>query len=214
MFELIGAGLGLLGGLAGGGNEQTQTRQMDPRLDKYVYGDDSTSGLLADSNSIYQKQIQTGGLNDMQRQGMGMQYQYLTSPQYLQGAQSLYNQGASLLGSGVAGNPFTNGSYRRGGMQQMRPQTGSRSFGSLGMPQTQMPAQQLGFQFQPVQMSQPDYSVQPKDAPAFSESDFERMLMDYLQRQAAADNRFGSGDGYGGGMGGGDSSGDGPSGEA
>lgn len=215
MFEMIGAGLGLLGGLMGGDNEQTQTRQMDPRLDKYVYGDSSMNGLLADSNSVYQKQMTTGGLNDLQRQGMGMQYQYLTSPQYMHGAQSLFNQGASLLGGGIAGNPFT-----VGGTQSMRPQYGMQS---QGIPQNQLlpqqPQQQTGFQFQPFQMSQPDYTVKPKEAPVFSDADFERMLAAYLQRQAAADNRFGSGDGYGGGFGGangsdGSNGSDGPSGEA
>lgn len=186
MFNLIGAGLGLLGGLMGGDDEQTQTRQMDPRLDKYVYGDASNNGLLADAQSVYNRQMATGGLNDLQRQGMDMQYQYLMSPQYQQGAQSMFNMGSSLLGGGVAGNPFTTG------QMPMRQPFGGRQMGNRPvMSQAPVMAQPMQrFQFRPYQpMPSADYSVKPKEPPAITEADFEKWYLAYLDRQAKDEER-------------------------
>lgn len=208
---LLGAGLGLLGGSKG--QEQTQTRQMDPRLDKYVYGDATNNGLLADAQSVYNRQMATGGLNDLQRQGMDMQYQYLMSPQYQQGAQSMFNMGSSLLGGGIAGNPFTTGQI------PTRQPLGGRQMGARpGVSQSPVMAQpSQGFSFRPYQpMPSADYSVKPKEPPAITEADFEKWYLAYLDRLARAGANHGSGDGFGGGFGGaGDASdGDGPSGEA
>lgn len=216
MFSLLGAGLGLLGGLMGGGdNEQTQTRQLDPRLANYVFGSDGKTGLLGDASSVYSQQMKTGGLNDIQRQGLGMQQQYLMSPQYQQGNQSLYNLGMNMMGGGIAGNPFNRG---HGGMQggmsmQRQPMQQNQMMQSQGLQGMQQPSQ--GFQYQPIQVAAPDYSVKPPAAQPFGESDFERWLNAYLLKQAQADNRFGSGDGFGGANGSDGSDGsDGPSGEA
>jgi hypothetical protein len=48
----------------------------------------------------------TGGLNDLQRQGIDMQKNYLLNPAYAQGYTNMMNVGQGLLGGGVAGNPF------------------------------------------------------------------------------------------------------------
>ena len=57
--SLIGAGLGLLAGGSSKGNETTQTNnQLDPRIAKYIYGENGSSGLLGDAQSIYQQQMQ------------------------------------------------------------------------------------------------------------------------------------------------------------
>lgn len=146
--DLLGAGVGLLAGATSGGNSSQQSTTLDPRIAQYVYGQDGKGGLLADTQSIYQQQMQNGGLNDMQRQGMGMQYQYLTSPQYSQGAQSMYDMGAQLMSGGVAGNPFT-----------QRGQQGGNGGARGG-------AQSGGFQFAPTQANIPTYT--PTQRPAQS----------------------------------------------
>lgn len=97
---------GLLGG-AGNGSSSTQSNELNPKLAKYVYGSDGNSGLLANAFDLYQKQMQQGGLNDMQRQGLNMQSQFLNSPQYTQGYNQMMQLGSKLMGGGVAANPFT-----------------------------------------------------------------------------------------------------------
>lgn len=106
----IPAAVSLAGGLLGSqstNSSQSATRSMDPRLDRYVYGADGKSGLLSDAFGLYSKQAAQGGLNDLQRQGMGMQQQYLMSPQYQQGYANMASLGNALMGGGVAANPFT-----------------------------------------------------------------------------------------------------------
>lgn len=105
---------GLLGG-SGGGGEQTQTKSMDPRMDRYIYGDDGKGGLLGTSYNLMNQQLATGGLNPYQQQGLNMQAQFLTSPAYQQGYANMMNLGQSLMGAGVAGNPYTTGQRRLGG---------------------------------------------------------------------------------------------------
>lgn len=96
---------GLLGGF-GGGNEQTQTRSMDPRMDRYVYGDDGKGGLLGSAYDLMIQQLASGGLNPLQQRGLDMQVQYLQSPQYANSYNSMASLGQSLMNGGVAGNPF------------------------------------------------------------------------------------------------------------
>ncbi len=108
----IPAAVSLAGGLLGSqstDSSSSSTRSMDPRMDRYVYGQDGQSGLLSDAFGLYSKQASQGGLNDLQRQGMGMQQQYLMSPQYQQGYANMASLGNALMGGGVAGNPFTIG---------------------------------------------------------------------------------------------------------
>lgn len=191
----IGGGMlasSVVGGLLGGsgGGSQTQTKEIDPRLAEYVYGKNGTGGLLGDATKIYQSQMKTGGLNEYQRQGLDMQMQYLTSPQYQQSNQQLFNTGASLLGGGIAGNPFTSGQRSFGGS---RTGQGGQSFGRpqgygqpQGMPQRQqnqmMPASQ-GFQYQPMQPVAPNYALQEPGKTELTEADFEKFIADYLAKQ-------------------------------
>jgi len=182
MFGLLGAGLGLLGGLMGGDNEQTQTRQLDPRLSNYVFGSDDKSGLLGDASRLYGQQMATGGLNDIQRQGLGMQQQYLMSPQYQQGNQSLYNLGMNLMGGGIAGNPF----MQRGGMSPMGMPMGGRP--QMTQPQAmQQPSQ--GFQYQPIQVAAPDYSAKPPEKPSVTSADFEKWYLNFIDRRNREEER-------------------------
>lgn len=106
---LIGAGAGLLMGGSGGSNNATATtqNQIDPRLVPYLYGNGS-GGLVGDVNSLYQQQSANGGLNPLQLAGLEMQRQTLMSPAYTQGFDQMRNLGSSLMGAGVAGNPFGN----------------------------------------------------------------------------------------------------------
>lgn len=129
--DWMAAGASLLGGLLGSqsnssSQSNTQTKSMDPRMDRYVYGADGQSGLLGGAWGLMQKQAAQGGLNDLQRQGMEMQRQYLMSPQYQNSYGNMMSAGQSLMGGGVAGNPFTSQQpmqmYGQG--QQQRPQQG------------------------------------------------------------------------------------------
>jgi hypothetical protein len=97
----------VLGGTSGGKDTTaTTTKDMDPRLANYVYGPDGTGGLLGSATKLFNDQMATGGLNDLQRQGIDMQKSYLTNPAYAQGYTNMMNVGQGLLGGGVAGNPF------------------------------------------------------------------------------------------------------------
>lgn len=75
--ELIG---GVLGGLFGG-EEQTQSGpQLDPRLAKWVYGEDGNSGLIGDAAKMYQAQMAQGGLSQNQQAGLDYLRQLYMSP--------------------------------------------------------------------------------------------------------------------------------------
>ncbi len=103
-------GSGLLGASSSKeGTTTTSERKLDPRMDRYVYGADGNSGLLGSAFDLTQQQLKTGGLNDLQRQGLDMQRQYLMSPQYQQGFGNMMGLGQTLMGGGVAGNPFNKG---------------------------------------------------------------------------------------------------------
>jgi len=97
----------VLGGTSGGKTTTaTTTKDMDPRLANYVYGPDGTGGLLGSATKLFNDQMATGGLNELQRQGIDMQKNYLMNPAYAQGYTNMMNVGQGLLGGGVAGNPF------------------------------------------------------------------------------------------------------------
>lgn len=114
---------GLLGS-QGGGSSQT-SNQIDPRLGKYVYGENGTGGLLSDVQKLYQQQLSQGGLNALQRSGLESQRQTLMSPQYTQGYDAMRSMGLGLMGGGVAQNPFTNASANTPSSNQgaVRPNT-------------------------------------------------------------------------------------------
>lgn len=112
--EIFGTVLGGLLGGSGADNKQT-SNQIDPRLAKYIYGENGNAGLLGDVQKLYQQQMGQGGLNDMQRAGLESQRQVLTSPQFSQGYDAMRSMGLGLMGAGVAQNPFASG--RMGGGQ-------------------------------------------------------------------------------------------------
>lgn len=113
MFDIgtaLTIGGALLGGMGGsGGSSRTQTQELDPRLAKYVYGGGGDTGLLQSAFDIYKKQMAQGGLNELQRQGLGMQQQFLSSPQFTQGYDAMRQMGMGLLSAAPASNPFTGG---------------------------------------------------------------------------------------------------------
>lgn len=75
--EILGS---VLGGLFGG-SEQTQSGpQLDPRLAKWVYGEDGNSGLIGDAAKMYQSQMAQGGLNQNQQAGLDYLRQLYMSP--------------------------------------------------------------------------------------------------------------------------------------
>lgn len=97
----------VLGGTSGGKTAtSTTTKDMDPRLANYVYGADGTGGLLGSASKLFNDQMATGGLNELQRQGIDLQKSWLMNPAYAQGYTNMMNVGQGLLGGGVAGNPF------------------------------------------------------------------------------------------------------------
>ena len=149
--EIIG---GLVGGLLGGDDQTTtQQQRMDPRMDKYVYGENGQGGLLGDAFNLYQKQMGQGGMNPLMTAGLEAQRQFLTSPQYGLGFTNLMGLGQNLLGGGVAGNPFTSGQ-----MPQMVDQTGRQS-----MPVVSVPREHLA----PFQGQQTGYYANPSILPVF-----------------------------------------------
>jgi hypothetical protein len=114
-FSLAGAALSLFGG---DDNESTKTQEIDPKLSRYVYGEDGKSGLLAQVDTRYNDQLARGGLNDTQRAGLEMRRQVYTDPRWVQSYDGLRSMGMNLLGQGIAANPYTQG-------QQAGPQPGA-----------------------------------------------------------------------------------------
>lgn len=139
----------IVGGLLGAqsskqGTSTTSEQKLDPRMDRYVYGADGQSGLMGSAFDLAQQQLKTGGLNDLQRQGMDMQRQYLMSPQYQQGFGNMASLGQQLMGGGVASNPFT-----KGGGPAGNPFAAQQPFSYSGPMNAQLP----NFQAQPAMMT-------------------------------------------------------------
>lgn len=204
----------VVGGLLGGDEQtQTQERKMDPRMDKYVYGANGDGGLLGTAYSLMQKQMKTGGLNPLQQAGMEMQRQFLMSPQYQQGYGNMMSLGQSLMGAGVAGNPFMQGmgmTRARGSNMPMLDYTGG------ARPNLQYPSQQWAPEMNPVAMQ----AMQPMSfAPVemdssplqTSDSDIQAIVEKYLRENGLLPSGRGSLDH--GGDGGGASSAGGPGGD-
>lgn len=111
---LVQIGGTLLGGIAGAksaGAEQTASREfkMDPRMDRYVYGDgygDPNSLLGA---ALAQYKANPSGINPLMQQGLDIARGALTNPAYSQSFTNMRDLGNSLMAGGVAGNPFTQG---------------------------------------------------------------------------------------------------------
>jgi hypothetical protein len=153
--EILG---GLVGGLLGGDDQTaTQQQKMDPRMDAYVYGKDGQGGLLGTAYGLMNKQLQTGGMNPLMQGGMEMQRQFLTSPQYSQGYNNLMGLGQSLLGGGIAGNPFTGGGRQTfSGFQQPT----AFNYNPQGVPQQTINALTQPMQFESLLMPEPERAAE------------------------------------------------------
>ena len=165
------AATSLLGGGSGGESTSTQSMKMDPRMDRFVYGDSGQGGLLGDAHNLYKQQMAQGGMNPMMQAGLESQRQFLTSPQYSQGYNNLMNMGQGLLGGGVAGNPFT---------QSQRP---------AQMPQASMnPFMNGGFQYQgnPTLMS----AMSPIQSQGVMPSDLSQPAPEDAAKQSALEQEL------------------------
>lgn len=176
----------LIGGLLGsddGGGSQTQTTQqkLDPRMEKYIYGKDGTSGLLGSAFDLTQQQLKTDGLNDLQRQGLDMQRQYLMSPQYQQGFSGMMGLGQSLMGGGVAGNPFNKSGgvaanpFNMGGSGGQANPSAPKPFAYRGSQHAMLPS----FNMQPLTMPE---SISEKPPPPDPQT-IEEIIGEYMHMQ-------------------------------
>ena len=154
----------VIGGLLGNeGQQQTQTQQnkIDPRMDPYVYG---ANGVLPAAASWYGQH--QGGMNNQMLTGMNNQWSQLGASG--QGYNQMQNLGLSMMGGGVAGNPF--GSTTGGMVQQpsYQPQQPQQSYQPAPMQMSLGPT--TGGQFQ--MPSAPAYTppqVQPQPStPAYT----------------------------------------------
>ena len=75
----------VVGGLIASQESTQSGPQLDPRLAKWVYGDDGNSGLIADAAKVYKAQMEQGGLHQNQQAGLEYLRQLYTSPYYQQG---------------------------------------------------------------------------------------------------------------------------------
>lgn len=126
----------------------TQTNKLDPRMDALLYGDNGLMGMASEL-------VKKPAINDRMRQGMDSQANYLQSPLYQAIFNQILGQGSSLMGRGVAGNPYASrGSMGFGGGMGMG---GQSPFGGGYTPNY---APQQGQQAQ--QMSAPAMQAPPQ----------------------------------------------------
>lgn len=185
-MEILGSIAGpLIGGLLGsGGNSQTSSMQdkIDPRMDPYIYGD---GGILPAAAGWYNQN--QSGLNPQMLTGLNNQWSQIGASK--SGYDTMQNLGLSMMGGGVAGNPFSNGTMANGGTMPSGG-TGIPQGIPQGIPATQQP-------YQPAQFSGAGPFAMPTMAPrAAAPSQF----MDPSQvdpRKAQYDNMFGPGGGGG-----------------
>ena len=100
----------IIGGLMGSeGSSQSQTQQntIDPRMAKYIYGENGTGGLLSEANKWYENN--KTGLNSQMLQGLNTQWNVLNNPETMGTYKQMQNIGSSLMSAPVMGNPFANG---------------------------------------------------------------------------------------------------------
>lgn len=145
---LIGAAMGA----EGNRNSSTTRNPMDPRMDRYVYGEDGRSGLLGRITDRYN--ANPSGINQQMLDGWNRQWGLLTDPSVAQGYQGMRNTGNALMQSPIAGNPFTQpGGYDRsmfGGGSTPQPPQGRAMQNPYGQQQgygQQQPQRQPAGQF-------------------------------------------------------------------
>ncbi len=167
----------VLNGKSGGGGQSTQKVEIDPRIEPYIYGKDGKGGLLGNVNDVYQQQLLTNGLNPMQTAGLEMQRQALLSPETTRLWDMQRQAGASLMGGGVAPNPFSAGVVGPGGIQSAK----------LGaMPSWQLPQQpgpQVNYNAAATPIAQ---ALPPPTKAPMTEGDIESLVMEYLKNNPLA----------------------------
>ena len=168
---LIGSiGAPLIGGLMGGsegakGQTTTAQQTLDPRIAKYLYGENGSGGLMGNTSDLYQKQLGQGGLNPMQNAGLEMQRQAYTDPRYGQSYNNMRDVGIGLMGGGAAGNPFTQGG--RMGQQQ-----------NLGFAAPQQAPMQTSAAYQPIPQTPAYEAPQVQQAPP---QDMDALMREYMK---------------------------------
>lgn len=124
----------IIGGLMGSeGSSQTQKNEIDPRMAKYIYGEDGKGGLLSEASKWYENN--KTGLNPQMLQGLNTQWAVLNDPANMGAYTQMRNLGSGLMSAPVMGNPFSDGraSLSGGlGMPQMRSMQGGQG-GSGGL---------------------------------------------------------------------------------
>jgi len=148
---------GMMSDSGGSGNSTTSSQTLDPRIANYIYGNDSTTGILPAAADWYNKN--SNGLNQQMIDGLNRQYSVYSDPATAQGYTNQQALGQSLLAAPIAGNPFTSGqmtlntgqNYGMGNQQGM-PQMGQGSVRpspvqqvSFSNPASQQSAQQNPF---------------------------------------------------------------------
>lgn len=107
--DLIGAvAAPLLGGLMGSqGSSQSTQQSIDPRMAKYIYGEDGKGGLLSEAQKWYENN--KTGLNPQMLQGLNTQWAVLNDPANMGAYTQMRNLGSGLMSAPVMGNPFSDG---------------------------------------------------------------------------------------------------------
>lgn len=162
LLPAAGAAIGLIGGSKG--SEQQTTGSLDPRLAKFVYGDEGsgTTGILTDANKLYQKQMAEGGMNDIQRTGIARNLALYDSPFMTSGTDAmtaLINkylgksgitqqitpyQGGLLSNSGNTSSGYTQLLQNGGTRQQQQPAPAVAQGATIQAPQPALPPEMYG----------------------------------------------------------------------
>jgi len=162
-----------LGG-SGKSGSQTTKQELDPRMAPYVFGDKSTgqTGLMDYASGLLGKQMAPGGMP---------------------GFDMMKNQGMSLMGGSVAGNPFSGGYMGLSSIPNMRPM--GNEMGRYVAP-TAPPVQQQAQQ-KPWSIDEIMAEIERRNKAA--------MMGNYPGGESGGADGFGGygGDGWGGDIGGG-----------
>ncbi len=130
LLPAAGAAVGLIGGSKG--STQQTTGSLDPRLAKFVYGDETsgTTGILTDANKLYQQQIAQGGMNALQRSGIARNLDLYDSPFMTSGTDAMTALINKYLGNAGITQQIT--PYKSRGLLA-DPQTGGNASGDYGL---------------------------------------------------------------------------------
>lgn len=191
--DWLSAGATLLGGLLGSSNgatntTTTSTNSIDPQMKGYIYGNGSNiRGVLPAATDWYQNN--QSGLNDQSLQGLNRQWNVASDPNTAQGYTNMQSLGSSLMGGGVASNPFTTGKVSlaggNGGLG-----LGGQSAQTMQQPQFQNPATMGSSMSGSSPFTQPTTTWQPQTQQAAINS--------WLQQVPSSYSSSGNGGGYSG----------------